>query len=254
MKVAAIALNTWRETIRDRLMIAVLLIMALAVGVALLFEAPGPGRAQAVIDLGLTLTGALGTLVAIFMGTSLVHKEMDRRTLYVVLAKPISRFEFLLGKYLGLMAALTVMVLAMGAGMAMLMGALGPFDPRILALVAALWMQLSLVTAIAFCFSTVTSGVLSAIYTGGLFLVGMQTQVIREFAESEVLLNMANFVIGQLLYCILPNFGVFDYKNAVIYGGTLPWASWAWGMLYGAFLSAAFLVMAGLAWQERELP
>lgn len=254
MKVAAIALNTWRETIRDRLMIAVLLIMATAMAIALLFEAPGPGRALAVIDLGMTLVGGLGTLVAIFLGTSLVHKEMDRRTLYVVLSKPISRFEFLIGKYIGLVATLTVMVLGMGLGMGLLMWGLGHFDAQVFALVAALWMQLGLVTAIAFCFSTVTSGVLSAIYTGGLVLVGLQTRVIHEFAESEVLINMANFVIGQVLYCILPNFGVFDYKNTVIYGGALPWASWGWGLLYGALLSAAFLVMAGLAWEERELP
>lgn len=253
MKVAAIAINTWRETIRDRLMLAVLAIMLAGALGAIAVEGPGEG-AIAAIDLGLTLMGALGTVVAIFLGTSLVHKEMDRRTLYIVLSKPITRFQFLFGKYLGLMGALTVMVGAMGLIMAVVMAGLGHFDWRLSGLVAATWMQLSLVTAIAFCFATVTSGVLATVYTAGLVLVGSQTHVIREFANSEVMLNLANFIGGQLLYCILPNFGVFDYKNALIYGGHLPWEVWGFGLAYGALLSAAFLVMAGVAWDARELP
>lgn len=254
MIVRAIALNTWRETMRDRALVAAVLLMGLAMAAALCFEGPGPGRALAVLDLGLTITGVLGVLLAIFLGTSLVHKEMDKRTLYVVLTKPVTRFQFLAGKYLGLMATLTLMVALMGLLLTGLMIAVGHLDGHLYAVLAAQWMQLSLITALAFCFSCVTSGVLAALYTGGLFLVGQQTHVIKEFAESEVMRSMANFLIGNLMYCVLPNFSVFDFKNAVLYGQQMPWALWGYGLAYGLLLSSACLVMAGVAWAERELP
>lgn len=254
MIIRAIALNTWRETMRDRILVAAVLVMGLGMAAALCFEGPGPGRAVAVLDLGLTLMSAIGVLLAIFLGTSLVHKEMDKRTLYVVLTKPVTRFQFLAGKYLGLMATLTLMVALMGLMLLGLMVAVGHLDGKIFAVLAAQWMQLSLLTALAFCFSCVTSGVLAALYAGGIFLVGQQTHVVKEFAESEILRSMANFVIGNVMYVALPNFSVFDYKNAALYGNAIPWDVWALGLLYGALMSAGCLVMASVAWQARELP
>lgn len=254
MTIRAIALNTWRETVRDRFMIAVVALIVLIMATAVLVEGQGPTRAAAVLDLGLSASGALGTLVAIFLGTSLVHKEMDKRTLYVVLTKPVTRFQFLAGKFTGLMATLTVLVLAVAGSLGGMMAVLGRFDAQVFALLGSLWMQLALVTAIAFCFATITSGILSALYTGGLYLFGLQTELIREFAESEVKLNAANYAVGHLLYWVLPNFTVFDFKNAVVYGGALPWAAWGWGLAYGAMMSAALLMLAAFAWERRELP
>lgn len=254
MIIRAIALNTWRETMRDRILVAAVLVMGLGMAAALCFETPGPGRALAVLDLGLTIMSGLGVLLAIFLGTSIVHKEMDKRTLYVVLTKPVTRFQFLAGKYVGLMATQTLIVALMGVMMGGLMIAVGHLDAKIFAVLAAQWMQLSLVTALAFCFSCVTSGVLAALYTGGLFLVGQQTHVIKEFAESEVMRSMANFLLGNAMYVVLPNFSVFDYKNAALYGKHIPWDVWSLGLAYGLLMSAVCLVMASVAWEGRELP
>jgi ABC-type transport system involved in multi-copper enzyme maturation permease subunit len=254
MKIGAIALNTWRETMRDRLLIAVLAIVLAIAAVALATEGTGAGRAQAALDLGLSAMGAAGTLVAIFLGTSLVHKELDRRTVYVVLTKPVSRFEFLIGKFLGLMATLTLMAALMGVGLAGLMAIAGHWDPQLFGVLAGVWMQLGLVTAMAFCFASITSGTLAAVYTLGLFALGQQTLLIRQFAESEAKLNQFNHWVGKALYYVLPNFGAFDYKNTVLYGGQMPWAAWGWGLGYGAALSAALLVVAALAWEDRVLP
>jgi ABC-type Na+ efflux pump permease subunit len=197
--------------------------------------------------------GGAGVLVAIFLGTSLVHKEMDRRTLFVVLTKPVSRQEFLLGKYVGLMGTLSLMMGIMGAGAIVLMLATGHWDVGVLGVLAATWMQLALVTSIAFCFSTITSGALAALYTVGFYMLGQQTLMVREFADSEAKLHLYNYVIGRALYYVLPNFGAFDFKNMVLYGHTMPWASWAFALAYGLALSLALLVAASLAWEGREL-
>lgn len=252
MKITAIALNTWRETLRDRLLVAVFGV--LAVGLLLTFLLEGhDANPGALIDLSLTLSNALGTFIAIFLGTSLVHKEMDRRTLYIVLSKPITRFQFLVGKYLGLMLTLTAVVLIVTVGLSAVMLASGQFDPRIYALCVALWVQLALVTAIAFCFSTITSGILSALYTLGLFIVGQNVLMIRDFADTEIRLNKFNYYGGHAMYLLLPHFEPMNFKNLLLYGHALNWQSWGWGMAYGACISAAFLAFASVAWEGREL-
>jgi ABC-type transport system involved in multi-copper enzyme maturation permease subunit len=253
MRIAAIALNTWRETMRDRLLIATLAIVFAIAAVALIMEGTGPGHAQAALDVALTAMGAAGTLVAIFLGTSLVHKELDRRTVYVVLTKPVSRFEFLMGKFVGLMGTLTLMAGVMAVGLGGLMLVAGHFDWRLFAVLGGMWMQLGLVTALAFCFAAITSGTLAAVYTLGFVAVGQQTLLLRQYAESEATINQFNHWVGKSLYYVLPNFGAFDYKNTVLYGQAMPWAAWGWSLAYGLALCAALLVVASLAWEGREL-
>jgi ABC-type transport system involved in multi-copper enzyme maturation permease subunit len=253
MKIGAIALNTWRETLRDRLLAAVLLCLVAMIG--LVFAIEGSAREGAgILDLCFTLSGVLGTFVAVFLGTSLVHKELDRKTIYIVLSKPISRFQFLAGKYLGLMATLGAVTAIISAGIGAVMLLVGSSDLRLFALCLALWVQLALVTAIAFCFSTITNATLSALYTIGLFVVGQNVLLIREFAESEVRLNKFNYYGGKTLYYLLPHFEPFDYKNILVYGHQITWHAWGWGLAYGAVASAGFLLVATVAWEGRELP
>lgn len=244
---------------RDRILIGVLGFLALMQGLVFLMERGGANRPEAVLDMGIGLMGAVGTLVAIFMATNLVYKEMDRRTIYVVLAKPVSRFQFLAGKYLGLMATLTLMLALMAGSLGLLMGLLGLYNGEVFGLCLAFWVELAMVTALAFCFSTITSGVLSAIYTVCLYVVGQQATLIREFADTEVglaryfLASKFNYYGGNALYYVLPHFEAFDFKNQVLYGIGMPWDAWAWSLLYGALMSAMLLLVATLAWESREL-
>ncbi|MDB5096146.1 MAG: putative transport system, permease component [Cyanobacteria bacterium RYN_339] len=254
MKIGAIALNTWRETLRDRLLVAVLLCLAGMIGLVFAAEANVRDAGAGILDLCFTLGGGLGTLVAVFLGTSLVHKELDRRTIYIVLSKPITRFQFLAGKYLGLMATLGAVVAIISAGIGIVMLLVGRFDVHVFALCLALWVQLALLTAIAFCFSTITNAALSALYTVGLYIVGQNVLLIREFADSEVRLSKLNYYVGHGLYYLLPHFEPFDYKNILLYGHQLPWQAWGWGLAYGLVISLGYLLVATVAWEGRELP
>jgi ABC-type transport system involved in multi-copper enzyme maturation permease subunit len=248
----AIARNTWRESLRDRLLVTVFAFVAAIVAGALLFD-HGPGQATATLDLCLSAMSAAGTLLAVFLGTSLVHKELDKRTLFVVLAKPISRQEYLVGKYVGLMATLAAIVLMMAVALAVVMAAVGHVDGRLFAVLAGNFVQLALLTSIAFLFATITGAMPAALYTIGLYVLGQQALMIKEFADSEVKLHAFNAIVGRALYYILPNFEAFDFKNTVLYGGTLPWGAWACGLAYGAIASAALVALASVAWDEREL-
>lgn len=252
-RIWAIALNTWRETMRDRLIVGVLVFLGIVQVLIFLIEGGMRASGPAVLDLSLMLMGAVGVLVAIFLGTSLVHKELDKRTVYIVLAKPASRFEFLAGKYLGLMATLTLMVALMALFLTGLMWGLGVFRGEVYALCLALVVELGFVTAMAFLFSTMTSGTLAALYTGCLFLLGHQGALIRAFAESEHKLSLVNYYVGHGLYYLLPHFEIFDFKTQVLYGQGLPWDAWASALGYGALMVAASLVAASVAWEAREL-
>ncbi|MFP5502700.1 MAG: ABC transporter permease, partial [Candidatus Sericytochromatia bacterium] len=116
IQILAIAKNTFRETIRDRILNTILVFAVLLIGASILLGQLSAGQDVKIIkDLGLASLGFFGTIIAVFVGTSLVHKELDKRTVFVVLTKPVSRSAFLVGKLLGLVATLTVLVVAMGA-------------------------------------------------------------------------------------------------------------------------------------------
>lgn len=253
-KIGAIARLTWREASRARLVGGAIALWGLAILVCWLFESGDAARPRVLLDLALGLMGGLGALLAIYWGTSLVHVEMDKRTLYVVLAKPVSRFEFLAGKYLGVSLALGTIGLLMSGGLSGLMLLLGQWSPAVLGAALALWVQAWLLAALAFFFATLTSGMLASLYAFGLYLIGQHSLMLRDFALSEEKLNRANYLIGQALYYLLPNFGVFDLKNAVVYGSGLPLSSWLFALLYGLLLAGALLLASVQAWEGRELP
>ena len=252
-RIWAIAHNTWRETMRDRLVVGVVVFLGIVQALVFLMEGGGRGNGAAVLDVSLVLMGAVGVLVAIFLGTSLVHKELDKRTVYIVLAKPASRFEFLAGKYLGLMATLTLMVVLMALFLTAMMLGLHAFRPEVYALCLALLFELGFVTALAFLFSTMTSGTLAALYAGCLFLLGHQGTLIRAFAETEKTLSKFNYYGGHALYYLLPHFEIFEFKSHVLYGQGLPWDAWAASLGYASLMVAASLVAAAVAWEAREL-
>src|SRR5690348_2324786 len=153
-RVAAVAVNTFREAVRDRVLYNLLFFALLMIAAAILVGQISIGIEQIVIvSLGLSAISVIGLLIAVFIGVGMVSKEIDKRTLYALLAKPVRRWEFLLGKFGGLILTLAVNTAAMGVGLFLALVYVKPTlergDATVFVAVYFIWLKLALVVALA---------------------------------------------------------------------------------------------------------
>ena len=252
-KVAAIALNTFRETVRDKVLYNLVLFALILIGSSyLLGQLSIRQEIKIIKDLGIASVAIFGTVIAIFIGIGLVSKEIDKRTLHALLPKPITRGEFILGKYFGLCLTLAVNVCIMSAGLyAVLFYMTRSFEPALLKAIYLIFFQLAIVTAVALLFSTFSSSVLSGVLTGFVYVAGHFSADLKNFetvVESGVLPK-----ITILLYYLLPNLRNFDVKARVVAGEPVPWAFLGHASLYGIAYIAILLIIAGLVFRSRNI-
>src|SRR5437016_3877823 len=176
-RVAAIARNAFREAVRDRVLYnLVVFALLLIAGAILLGELSAGQEAKIIVDLGLSAILLFGVFIAIFVGVGLVYKEIERRTLYAILAKPIGRGEFLLGKYLGLCLTLLVNVIVMGVGLSLALiyvkRGWNPLVARIWPAILLIYVELMILIGVAMMFSAFSSPALSALLTFFVFVIG----------------------------------------------------------------------------------
>ena len=255
-RVAAIALNTFREAVRDRVLYNLIVFALLLIGTAVLFGQISIGVERLiVINLGLTAVTFFGLAIAIFIGIGLVYKEMDQRTLYVLLAKPVRRVEFILGKFCGLGLTLLVNTALMAAGFFLALyyvqGKISLPDPNLLAALYFVFLALLLATALALFFSCFSSPVLSAALTFALFIGGSLADDLRELGRMvEVPWVKA---VGEGVYYVIPNFRNFNIISSVAQGHPVPpallWQNTAYAALYIGLVLAA----SALIFQNRNL-
>jgi ABC-type transport system involved in multi-copper enzyme maturation permease subunit len=252
IRLAAVAANTYRETVRERVLYNLVFFAILMTLSGLLLGQLSIRQDEKIIkDIGLASMDLFGTLIAIFIGVGLVNKEIERRSLYPLLAKPLAREEFFFGKFLGLSFTLLINVAVMTLGLWITLAAVGRrADAHLLRAIYPIYLGLVLVVALALFFSTLTSPALAAICTVGVVLAGRLSDVIRNMRE------VAPGVPGWLptaLYYILPNFRSFDLKDRVVYGDPVPIQALLWVTAYAAAY-AALLILAGLAvFRKRDL-
>jgi ABC-type transport system involved in multi-copper enzyme maturation permease subunit len=215
-------------------------------------------------DLGLAAIATFGLFIAVFIGIGLVWKEVDRRSVYSVLSKPIRRSEFILGKYAGLaltlLVNLSVMTLAFYAVLAYLQAqfpdsvrASWPApatDPGMLKAIVLIFVELLLVTAIALFLSTFSSPFLSAALTFGLWIIGHFNADLRNF--EAVVESRPVAYIARGLYYILPNFAAFDVKTQVVHALPVPAAYVATTIAYGAVYTSLLVTAAILIFSRRD--
>jgi ABC-type transport system involved in multi-copper enzyme maturation permease subunit len=246
MKIAAITLNTFREAVRDRILYAILIFaLVMLAGSTILVTISVGGEVKIIKDLGLTSISIFGTLIAIFLGIGLVSKEIERRTVYTIITKPIHRSQFVLGKYLGLVLTLLVNVSVMALGLIGLSYFWEGFaSPRLLLAVLFIFLELMLVTALALLFSTFSSPTLSAIFTLCLFVAGHLSADLRLFAArfGGGLVRSA----AEGLYFLLPNLSRLDFKDQAVHGFGFDAGTTALSFSYAIFY-IAMLVLASMA-------
>lgn len=255
-RIAVVALNAFREAVRDRVLYNLVFFALLMIAAAILVGQISVGIEQDVIvTLGLSAISVIGLLIAVFIGVGLVSKEMDKRTLYALLAKPVHRWQFLLGKFFGLLLTLAVNLAAMSAGLFAAMwyvkGGLVRSDAMILVAVYFILLKLALVVALALLFSCYTTQLLSILFTAGLYVSGLFVKEMRTIHNEMTSQALQTFLRG--LSYILPNFENFDVMGAVAHGRAIPGSLVLHNTAYAALYCAIVLLLASSVFSRKNL-
>jgi ABC-type transport system involved in multi-copper enzyme maturation permease subunit len=222
-KIYAIALNTFRETVRDKILYSFLVFIVLVMLLAILLGSLSVGQDERVLrDFGLASISFVGGVIAIFAGANLVFKELDKRTVYIIFTKPVTGWQFILGKYLGLSFAVGVMVLAMGLFMGGVLALTNnhPFAfelGRLSAPLALVYLELLFVIALATFFSTFANPIMSVLFTLSLWLIGHFGDSLRELGRLSQNHNLA--ALMNFIYWLLPDLASLTrVRSLLMYG------------------------------------
>jgi ABC-type transport system involved in multi-copper enzyme maturation permease subunit len=251
-RIAVFAENTFREAVRDKLLYNLLIFAALMIASSVVLAKLHIGYDERIYrDVGLATIAFFGALIAIFVGINLVYREISLQTVYAMLAKPVHRWEFLVGKYLGLVALLAVEVVLMaGFFFAVLWIKGSPATLGLFWAVELIFLELALITAIALFFSSFTTPYLAGMFTVALWIIGHLLGDVRAFGMqqgSEAIRPFTDF-----LYWTLPNLDRLDVKGPAAEGLVIPGAQVALASLYALFYSALLLCAATLLFQRRD--
>jgi ABC-type transport system involved in multi-copper enzyme maturation permease subunit len=263
--IAAIAVNVFRESVRDKVLYNLVLFAILMMGASYLLGQLTAGQDVKIIkDLGLSAMSLFGLFIAVFIGIGLVSKEVERRSVYSLIPKPIHRYHLVLGKYAGLTLTLVVNILIMTLAFyaVLLYTAWGvdpivqgawdapALDPALLKAIGLILIELLLVTAIALFFSTFSTPILSAALTFGFFIVGHFSTDLRNF--DQVVDSPTAVRLARGLYWVLPNLGQFDVKSQVVHGQPVPIGYMALSAGYAALYTAMLLTVAVSVFARRD--
>lgn len=247
-----IAKNTFKETVRDRLFYAVLILAVIVIVGSLLFGSISLGQDLKIItDFGLAGIYLFSILIAIFLGTNLIYKEIEQRTAYIILSKAVSRTEFLLGKFLGLAKTLLVANLVMAIIYLAIVWYLGGSFPTIsLLAIGFQYLETLVFIALSILCSTFTSPIASVIYTVIIFIIGHSLNVLQEMAKraGTILKNLE-----LALYYIFPNFDKFNIRLEASHQVSIPPYLIAFTLLYALIFIALFLMLAALAMRQQDI-
>jgi ABC-type transport system involved in multi-copper enzyme maturation permease subunit len=254
-RVASIARNTFREAVRDRVLYNLVLFVLLLTGAAIFIgELSGGQERKIIVDLGLSAMLLFGVFIAIFVGVGLVYKEIERRTVYAIFAKPVGRGEFLIGKYLGLCLTLLVNVLVMGAGVSLaLLYVSRGWDPlalRIWPAILLIYVELMILTGVALLFSCFSSPSVAALLTFFVFIIGHFSSDLKSLANSMGS-GSARWLFRGLYY-VLPNLANLSFVTPAAHGQMPTAAHAAMAVLYAVVYIAVILAAATLIFSRRN--
>lgn len=260
-----VAVHVFKESVRDKVLYNLVLFAGLLMASSFLISQLTAGQDVKIVkDLGLAAISIFGLFIAIFIGIGLVSKEVDKRSIYPLLAKPVRRHELIAGKFAGLALTLAINV----AIMAVMYFALLAFyhytqpehiqraweapaiDPALLKPIVLVYLQLLIVNAIALFFSTLTSPMLAAAFTLGIWIAGHFSEDLKAF--DALVESAAAGALGKFLYYVLPNFGAFDVKALVVHGQSVPNGLMGINLLYTAAYVGLLLVGAALIFARKD--
>lgn len=255
-RVGTVALNTFREAVRDRVLYNLVFFALVMMAAAILVGQISVDIENIVIvSLGLSAISMIGLLISVFIGVGLVSKEIDKRTLYALLAKPLRRWEFLLGKFGGLALTLTVNTAAMAAGLFLVMfyvkHSIERADVAVLVAVYFILLKLALVVALAMLFSCFTTPLLAILFTAGLYIAGLFVHEMRNLQPGTTTPALTSLL--RWISYLLPNFENFDVMGAAAHGRSIPGILIAQNTAYAGLYCAIVVAVAAAIFSQRNL-
>ncbi len=251
-----VAINTFREAVRDRVLYNLIFFALVMIGAAILVGQISIGIERLVIvNLGLSAISLFGLVMAIFIGVGLVSKEIEKRTFHSLLARPIRRWEFLVGKYAGLLLTLTINTAFMTLGLAAALFYVGRpsvrADVSIVVAIYFILLALALVTALALFFSCFSSPMLSTLFTLAIYITGIFATDIRDFGDlaSSPLLK----AFARVVYYLVPNFHNFNVIATAAYGERIPFSLVAQNTLYAVCYVTLLLLASSAIFSNHDL-
>lgn len=251
MKILTIALNTFKEIIRDRVLYNIIIFSILIIFSAVLLGKLSIGEHIKVVeDIGLSAIEIFGLLISVFVGITLVYKEIDKKTIYTILAKPVQRYQFITGKFAGLTAIILVNILIMGSVLMCISCSIsGSFHFQVLKAILLIFLEMIIITAVAILFSSFTTPFLSALFTIAIFIIGTATTDIKNLGEKA---SLPFRLFSQALYYLLPNLDNFDIKMQVVYNNDVSPYLIIWSVFYAILYSSAIILFAILIFEKRD--
>lgn len=256
MKVYAIAFNTFREAIRNKILFAVLGFVVLMIAISAFFGTVSIGRQDKVIkDFGLFALSFFGAISAILCGISLLNNELKKKTVYNILSKPVSRSQFIVGKFFGLTLTVNVLLSVMSLGLIAFCWFIeGRVDWLLFQAVAFVMLESTIICAVTVFFSSlVVTTTLTGLFTFGFYLGGRSINYLNFFigneaGQSPVLKNFIRF-----FDIILPDLSLMNVGNIVVHGEAIAGTHFIHGILYCLCYSMIAVSLASVIFQKRDL-
>jgi ABC-type transport system involved in multi-copper enzyme maturation permease subunit len=255
IRIYHIAANTFREAVRDRVLYNLVAFALLLAGAAVLVgQISIDIERLVVVNLGLTAVSLFGVVIAIFIGIGLVSKEIERRTLYTILSRPVRRWEFIVGKFCGLSGTLIVNALFMSVGVFLALLYVSRHfqrpDAWILVALYFIVLQFVMVTAISLFFSSFSSPLLSAVFAFSLFVIGSFAEDLRGFAAMA---KGINHWLATFAAYLVPNFSALNVITSVAHGQPVSGTLVLYNTLYALLYALTALSGAVLVFEHRNL-
>ncbi|MEO0092995.1 MAG: ABC transporter permease [candidate division WOR-3 bacterium] len=252
MKILAIVENTFKEAIRDRILLVLLVIGFIAIGSAKIIKPLALGEEAKIIkDLGLATITLTAVLTTILIGGKLVYKEVEKRTIYIMLAKPVTRYQFIIGKYLGLVLVIFFTITIMTGGYYLMLSLTNTEATLSLLLpILMTFFEVLIIIALALFFSSIATPITASLITFVVYFISNFTRDLKALAQispSVVVKVLANF-----FYYLLPNLANFNIRNLVIHNAIINPATILLSILYALIYSALVLCFAALIFQRKD--
>jgi ABC-type transport system involved in multi-copper enzyme maturation permease subunit len=257
-RVGTVAVNTFKEAVRNRAFVGLMLgalaliLLSFVLGELVVFDQ----RRRMVQDFGLFFISVAGVAIALVVGTLLIYKELERKTVYSILSKPLRRWEYLIGKYAGMLLIQAVAVVAMSGAWALVLWSKEvAFRWELVQAVLLIFGQLAVVTAVALFFSSFSTPILSGIFTLAVYAIGREIPFIQELMRADKGLFVSfpeARPVADAVVAIFPDLTLFDITREILLEVAVPWSYVAQSLGYGLAYVVVLLVLGAAIFQRKD--